>query len=72
MRTIIYQRKTEGISALLLPFHEDGMPDYDAFLAHVARTFTAGLTPAVNMDTGYTNLLTREMNSARHDPKRND
>jgi dihydrodipicolinate synthase/N-acetylneuraminate lyase len=53
-------RKIEGISALLLPFHEDGTPDYDSFLAHVDRTYAAGLTPAINMDTGYINLLTRE------------
>jgi len=55
---IIPKRKIEGISAILLPFHEDGTPDYDAFLAHVDRTYAAGLTPAVNMDTGYANLLT--------------
>jgi DNA-binding GntR family transcriptional regulator len=32
--------------------------DYDAFLAHVDRTYAAGLIPAVDMDTGYANLLT--------------
>ena len=57
---IIEHRKIEGISAILLPFHEDGTPDFDSFLAHVDRTYTAGLTPAINMDTGYANLLTRE------------
>lgn len=59
MKTILPCRKIEGISAILLPFHADGAPDYDAFLAHVDRTVSAGLTPAVNMDTGYVNLLTR-------------
>lgn len=60
MKTIIHDRKIEGISAILLPFHTNGTPDHDAFLAHVERTFAAGLTPAINMDTGYVNLLTRE------------
>lgn len=60
MKPIIHHRKIEGISAVLLPFHEDGTPDYDSFLAHVERTYAGGLTPAVNMDTGYINLLTRE------------
>jgi len=60
MKTIIQCRKIEGISAILLPFHADGTPDLDSFLAHVDRTYAAGLTPAINMDTGYTNLLTRE------------
>jgi hypothetical protein len=45
MRTIIHRRKIEGISALLLLLHEDGTPDYGAFLAHVDRTDVAGLTP---------------------------
>ena len=60
MRNKLYQRKIEGISAILLPFHADGTPDYNGFLAHLDRTYAAGLTPAVNMDTGYANLLTRE------------
>lgn len=50
-------RKITGISAILLPFSEDGSVDWDGFSAHVARTAQAGLTPAVNMDTGYVNLL---------------
>jgi len=54
---IIPKRKIEGISAILLPFHEDGTPDLVGFLTHVDRTYAAGLTPAVNMDTGYANLL---------------
>ncbi|MFZ5857987.1 MAG: dihydrodipicolinate synthase family protein [Chloroflexota bacterium] len=60
MKSTIHHRKIEGISAILLPFHADGAPDYDAFLAHVDRTYAAGLTPAVNMDTGYVNLLTHD------------
>jgi len=60
MKRILNKRKIEGISAILLPFHEDGTPDFDSFLAHVDRAYEAGLTPAINMDTGYANLLTRE------------
>lgn len=51
------RRKITGMSAILLPFHEDGAVDWDGFRAHVRRTADAGLTPAVNMDTGYVNLL---------------
>lgn len=51
------RRKVTGISAVLLPFHENGEVDWSAFETHVARTAGAGLTPAVNMDTGYVNLI---------------
>ncbi len=51
------RRKIAGVSAILLPFAADGAVDWDAFAAHVARTAEAGLTPAVNMDTGYVHLL---------------
>jgi dihydrodipicolinate synthase/N-acetylneuraminate lyase len=51
------RRKPEGMSAILLPFEERGGVDWAGFRAHVARTAAAGLTPAVNMDTGYGNLL---------------
>ncbi len=51
-------RKITGISAILLPYTDDGAIDWDGFRAHVARTSDAGITPAVNMDTGYVNLLT--------------
>lgn len=50
-------RTITGISAILLPFNEDGSVDWDSFCAHVDRTAQAGLTPAVNMDTGYVNLI---------------
>lgn len=58
IQSIQPQRKIEGISAVLLPFHPDGQIDLDGFAAHLARTWAAGLTPAVNMDTGYVNLIT--------------
>jgi dihydrodipicolinate synthase/N-acetylneuraminate lyase len=51
------RRKINGISAVLLPFAENGDVDWAAFRAHLDRTASAGLTPAVNMDTGYVNLL---------------
>ena len=50
-RTII------GMSAILLPHLSPTEPDWTAFEAHVARTAEAGLTPAVNMDTGFVHLL---------------
>lgn len=57
MMPIIPNRKIEGHSAILLPFTPNGAVDWDAFCAHIARTAAAGLTPAVNMDTGYANLI---------------
>ena len=57
MKNLIPKRKIEGISAILLPFRADGTIDWNAFCAHVARTSDAGLIPAVNMDTGYVNLI---------------
>jgi len=51
------RRRVTGVSAVLLPFTSDGAIDWPAFDAHVLRTAGAGLTPAVNMDTGYVNLL---------------
>jgi dihydrodipicolinate synthase/N-acetylneuraminate lyase len=45
------------MAAVLLPYTADGTIDWPAFEAHVARTVEAGLTPAVNMDTGYVQLL---------------
>ena len=50
-------RTITGMSAILLTFTEDDAIDWSAFTAHVARTVDAGLTPAVNMDTGYVQLL---------------
>ncbi len=52
------RRHIEGISAVLLPFTADDRPDWDGFGRLLERTWAAGLTPAVNMDTGYVNLLT--------------
>lgn len=51
------RREITGISATLLPFTSGGRIDWPGFETHVARTADAGLIPAVNMDTGYVNLL---------------
>lgn len=56
-------RKITGMSAILLPLlavdaSQGVTVDWQAFRAHVARTADAGLIPAVNMDTGYINLIT--------------
>jgi dihydrodipicolinate synthase/N-acetylneuraminate lyase len=58
------RRKIAGMSAILLPFTPDGAIDWDGFCAHVRRTADAGLTPAVNMDTGYVNLLDADQRRA--------
>lgn len=50
-------RRIVGASAILLPFTSTLEVDWPAFDAHVERTANAGLTPAVNMDTGYVNLI---------------
>lgn len=51
------RRKITGISAILLPLCGDDTVDWRGYDAHVERTFDAGLTPAINMDTGYGNLI---------------
>lgn len=51
------RRKILGISAILLPFLENGEIDWKGFTAHVCRTREAGLIPAVNMDTGFGTFL---------------
>ena len=50
-------RRITGMSAVLLPHTAEGAIDWPAVEAHVERTVAAGLTPAVNMDTGYVQLL---------------
>src|SRR5687767_15195272 len=49
-------REITGMAAVLLPF--DGAEiDWRGFDELLTRTAAAGLTPAVNMDTGYVHLL---------------
>ena len=50
-------RTITGVSATLLPYTDSGGIDWPGFAAHLERTAAAGLTPAVNMDTGYVQLL---------------
>ncbi|MCU0717491.1 MAG: dihydrodipicolinate synthase family protein [Pirellula sp.] len=57
--SVITHRSIVGISAVLLPFHADGEIDFDSYSNGLERTWTCGLTPAVNMDTGFANLLSR-------------
>ena len=50
-------RAIKGMSAVLLPFEASGNVDWKAYRAALETTAAAGLTPAVNMDTGYVQLL---------------
>lgn len=61
---VVPKRKITGISAILLPFKQDYSVDWASFDAHVARTDKAGLMPAVNMDTGYANLIDEDTRRA--------
>lgn len=45
------------MSAILLTHQNPTTVDWDSFDAHVIRTHAAGLTPAVNMDTGFVQIL---------------
>ncbi len=53
-------RAVKGVSAVLLPYREDGRMDEAGFRRHLERTLKAGLGAAVNMDTGYVDLLSAE------------
>jgi dihydrodipicolinate synthase/N-acetylneuraminate lyase len=53
-------RTVLGISAVLLPFTSDGDVDWAGFASLLERTVAVGITPAVNMDTGYVQLLDPE------------
>lgn len=64
------RRTITGISAVLLPFTEAGEIDWRGFAAHCERTAAVGLTPAVNMDTGFGNLLAPEQKIAVLDATR--
>ena len=57
IRMLRPRRKIAGMSAILLPFTAAGEIDWPGFDSHVERTADVGLTPAVNMDTGFVNLL---------------
>lgn len=51
-------RTVTGMAAVLLPFNAAGAIAEEAYVSCLQDTVKAGLTPAVNMDTGYVNLLT--------------
>jgi phosphoglycerate dehydrogenase-like enzyme len=51
-------RRIVGYSAVLLPHTDGGEVDWVGFESLLGRTLDAGLIPAVNMDTGYVQLLT--------------
>ena len=50
-------RRITGCAAVLLPHTAAGEVDWPGFEAVIARTVAAGLTPAMNMDTGYVQLV---------------
>ena len=54
------RRKITGASAVLLPLSQDGEVEWDDFRSLVRNTFASDLIPAVNMDTGYGNLIDDE------------
>ncbi len=58
------RREVKGISAALLPYNVDGSVSVEAFQRHLRATHRAGLTNAVNMDTGYVNYLSE---TEKHD-----
>ncbi len=47
------RRTITGISAVLLPMNDDQEIDLESWQSLLERTWKAGLTPAINMDTGY-------------------
>lgn len=51
------RRKVQGMAAALLPYKTNGTIAVEAFQEHLIATHRAGLTNAVNMDTGYVNFL---------------
>lgn len=55
---IQWGRAPHGISAAFLPFTAPDKIDFDSYVQVLERTWNCGLIPAVNMDTGFANLLT--------------
>jgi dihydrodipicolinate synthase/N-acetylneuraminate lyase len=58
LRHLTPARVIDACAALLLPFDDDGRADLDGLSALVEACYGAGLTPAINTDTGYVDLLT--------------
>jgi dihydrodipicolinate synthase/N-acetylneuraminate lyase len=63
-------RAVHGIAAVLLPYTPDAAIDWPAFEQHLAHTRAAGLDVAVNMDTGFGDLLTPAQRAAVLDATR--
>ena len=57
MTPVLPGRTITGMSAILLPHLDPATVDWASLDAHIVRTHEAGLTPAVNMDTGYVQLI---------------
>ena len=51
------KRAITGMSAILLPMQDETRIDWSGFQEHVQNTYDCGLIPAINMDTGYANLI---------------
>ena len=60
----ITNRRITGASAVLLPFDEAGNIVHGVLGFNIRHTLNAHLIPAVNMDTGYTNLLSPEQRTS--------
>jgi dihydrodipicolinate synthase/N-acetylneuraminate lyase len=60
----IPNREILGMSAVLLPMRDAHQIDWDGFDANLIRTRDCGLIPAVNMDTGYANLIDESTRTA--------
>lgn len=55
-------RKITGISSVLLPFKDNcGTVDWQGFENQVVGIFESGLFPAVNMDTGFVELIGNDL-----------
>ena len=55
--SIELKRRPEGISAVYLPWKPVAQIDFDSYQRGLERTWACGLTPAINMDTGFANLI---------------
>jgi dihydrodipicolinate synthase/N-acetylneuraminate lyase len=55
-----FGRKIQGMAAALLPYERDGRVAVEAFQKNLILTLRAGLMNAVNMDTGYANLISND------------
>lgn len=54
---IRYRRKVHGIAAAYLPWKPVAQIDWDSYSRVLETIWGSGLVPAVNMDTGFANLL---------------